>query len=216
MCLFLLFSRLSLSFLISFSTSFTFTDFSLFSFLSFFFPPRFSTSPLFFLHNSVLRARFLPFLPLFSLFFSSTFSLGHPRVPFFFFTYFSFSYLQFSFSPSLFSAWLIVRFPSTLFLFLSRSSRLRSTNAPSLFHRCTRLGRTRHGYTRTRVPGTCVASPRRSSRFSVFVPPPPAFLRPFLVFLSRPLLFLLPLLHRYFLSSIYPPFFPQPIPAHVR
>lgn len=51
------------------------------SFLSFFF--HFG-SPLFFLHNSVLRSRFLPSLPLFSLFFSSTFSLGHPRVPFFF------------------------------------------------------------------------------------------------------------------------------------
>lgn len=63
------------------------------SFLSFFF--HFG-SPLFFLHNSVLRSRFLPSLPLFSLFFSSTFSLGHPRVPFFFYLLFFFlSSIQF-------------------------------------------------------------------------------------------------------------------------
>lgn len=149
-------------------------------------------SPLFFLHNSVLRsrARFLLSLPpiVFPLFFIHFFSRSSARS----FFYLRFFFLIFnsvslrpcssvahrSFSPPLCSC-------SCLAL---RASFTPSRLSPTVYW-C--LDRT--SYTRTRVPGTCVASPRRSSGFSVLVPPPPAFLWPFLVFLSRPLfLFLLP------------------------
>lgn len=156
---------------------------------------------------------FSPSLPLFSLFFSSTFSLGHPRVLFFTYVFFFLSSIQFL--SVLVRAWLIVRFPLhfvpvPVSLFAPRSLRPVSlppyTGASVAPATHARVSPARVSHLRVVPPDFLSSSPRRPlfyGRSSFF----------FLV-LSFSSSFLPPPLFPFFFDL--PPFLFQPILAYVR
>ena len=133
-----------------------------------------------------------------STFSDRSFSVGHPRaplLPWFFLLIANSVFMFFSHQRSTRRS-----FPLHLFLFLSRSSRLLFSVpfSPLLFLSLS-LSLPLSGYTRTRVPGTCVASLRRSP-CSVSVRLSPGF---FFLFLFRGCSFA-----SFFSRSLFPSSFP--------